>query len=240
MCVEAPVAELGAEEHFGQYAELMRRGQAYANASWKSCPGNLPSQLIGLKVVVLGSLPKMVRNTVSGSQNDRLDAGSHRSTTLKYGVWPSCTSALQISSDYSISNLPSGVVIIRINLAHYCCHHPNDNGSEYPWLIFRKQPIIHISFFHYDIAHMVSDKNQTDKLAHDIKAKVLARPAGSSGELVEYRSVHEFMTLTHKGTPADARQFRLAVKAKGIAIWPDDDPRVISKLRVTAFAGKYV
>ncbi|MFI8098037.1 HNH endonuclease signature motif containing protein [Citrobacter freundii] len=73
---------------------------------------------------------------------------------------------------------------------------------------------------------MASDKNQTDKLARDIKDKVLARPAGSSGEPVEYRSVHEFMTLTRTGTPADARQFRLAVKAKGIAIWPDDDPRV--------------
>jgi hypothetical protein len=47
---------------------------------------------------------------------------------------------------------------------------------------------------------MASDKNQTDKLARDIKDKVLARPAGSSGEPVEYRSVHEFMTLTRTGT----------------------------------------
>ena len=48
MDVEAPVAALGTEEHFEQCAELMRRGQVYANASRKCCPGNLSPQLIGL------------------------------------------------------------------------------------------------------------------------------------------------------------------------------------------------
>ncbi|EHB8435919.1 hypothetical protein ACK85N_004665 [Salmonella enterica] len=47
--VEAPVAALGTEEHFEQCAELMRRGQVYANASRKCCPGNLSPQLIGLE-----------------------------------------------------------------------------------------------------------------------------------------------------------------------------------------------
>ena len=49
MDVEAPVAALGTEEHFEQCAELMRRGQVYANASRKCCPGNLSPQLIGLE-----------------------------------------------------------------------------------------------------------------------------------------------------------------------------------------------
>ncbi|EOG2761604.1 hypothetical protein ACK85N_004691 [Salmonella enterica] len=73
---------------------------------------------------------------------------------------------------------------------------------------------------------MALDKNKTNKLARDIKDKVFVRIAGSSGKRVEYRSAHEFMALTGTGTPADACQFRLAVKAKGIAIWPDDDLRV--------------
>lgn len=49
MDVEAPVAALGTEEHFEQCAELVRRGQVYANASRKCCPGNLSPQLIGLE-----------------------------------------------------------------------------------------------------------------------------------------------------------------------------------------------
>lgn len=43
------LAALGTEEHFEQCAELMRRGQVYANASRKCCPGNLSPQLIGLE-----------------------------------------------------------------------------------------------------------------------------------------------------------------------------------------------
>lgn len=73
---------------------------------------------------------------------------------------------------------------------------------------------------------MASGKNKYDKPARDIKDKVLVRPVGSSLPLKEYRSVHTFMVETKTGTKQDARQFRLVVKDKGIAIWPDDDRRV--------------
>lgn len=47
--VKTPVAEHGTVEHFEQCAELMNRGQVYASASRKTCPGNLSPQLIGLE-----------------------------------------------------------------------------------------------------------------------------------------------------------------------------------------------
>ncbi|HHU6578615.1 TPA: HNH endonuclease [Klebsiella pneumoniae] len=73
---------------------------------------------------------------------------------------------------------------------------------------------------------MATDKNMMDKLPRDIKDKVLVRPVGGSEAYEEFNSVHQFMQTKGTGTNADARQFRLAVKRKGIAIWPDDDPRV--------------
>lgn len=80
---------------------------------------------------------------------------------------------------------------------------------------------------------MATDKNMMDKLPRDIKDKVLVRPVGGSEAYEEFNSVHQFMQTKGTGTNADARQFRLAVKRKGIAIWPDDDPRVTTPLLPT-------
>ncbi|MCL8160545.1 HNH endonuclease signature motif containing protein [Enterobacter asburiae] len=76
---------------------------------------------------------------------------------------------------------------------------------------------------------------QGEKPAKDIKDKVIARPFGTDIPIENFNSVHAMMQETGTGNDADARQFRLAVKDQGVAIWPDDDPRKNSQ---TALDGR--
>lgn len=64
-----------------------------------------------------------------------------------------------------------------------------------------------------------------DKHPQYIKDKVLVRLAGSNADYEEFNSVHDAMKNIGTGTAQDARQFRKVVKARGCAVWPDDDPR---------------
>lgn len=74
------------------------------------------------------------------------------------------------------------------------------------------------------------DSLNNEKHPKYIKDKVLIRSVDSNVDYEEFNSTHDAMKSTGTGTPQDARQFRKVVKAKGCAIWPDDDPRKIPQL----------